>query len=155
VGGAFPRQGARAFSSPAREITSENGRGYGKEGDLFHERDYTAGFIFRGVWALCISERSFWLFFIVDPERFATLPLGEKMEIIPPRVRGITSFPGLTVAVRKLSSVPKKVLFFWRRIGLFGDLYFRWRIGLFGDLCFRRRIGLFGNLCFRWRRKFL
>jgi hypothetical protein len=93
--------------------------------------------------------------FIVDPELLVTLPLAEEKEIIPPRVRGITSFPGLIAAVRKLSSVPENLLFFWRRIGLFGDLCFRWRIGLFGDLCFRWRIGLFGNLCFRWCRNFL
>jgi hypothetical protein len=77
---------------------------------LFHERDYTTGFIFRGVWGLCISERSFWLFFIVDPERFVTLPLGEEKEIIPPRAGENSSSLGPTAAATNLSSGPENLL---------------------------------------------
>jgi hypothetical protein len=84
----------------------------GKREACVIKRDYTTGFIFRGIGAVCISERSFWLFFIVDPERFATSPFQEKRGNISPRVRGVISFLELTVAVKKLSSVPKNVLFF-------------------------------------------
>jgi hypothetical protein len=77
---------------------------------LFHEGNYTPGFVFRGVWDLCISERSFWLLFIVDPRRFGTLPFREKKGNMSPRVRGVISFLEPTVDVEKLSSVPKKLL---------------------------------------------
>jgi hypothetical protein len=47
---------------------------------------------------------------IVDLERFATLPLAEEKENIPPRADGIISSLELIAAVEKLSSRPENLL---------------------------------------------